>query len=139
MDTRDGRIYATNDPESVEGLKSGYLKPMVIPPTEKQMARKPPKVGRNEPCPCGSGKKFKRCCLNPAPKDLRLVEVLRGDLWVRVRLIEVRKGERFRMFERGERGERGMPVNDKKGHTEWVAVTNGFINGKGVGQVEIIE
>ncbi|MBK8477593.1 MAG: SEC-C domain-containing protein [Opitutaceae bacterium] len=22
----------------------------------------PPKVGRNEPCPCGSGKKFKRCC-----------------------------------------------------------------------------
>jgi len=27
------------------------------------MARKPPKVGRNEPCPCGSGKKFKKCCL----------------------------------------------------------------------------
>ncbi|UWU91654.1 SEC-C metal-binding domain-containing protein [Bradyrhizobium sp. CB1015] len=22
------------------------------------------KVGRNDPCPCGSGKKFKRCCLN---------------------------------------------------------------------------
>jgi len=22
-----------------------------------------PKVGRNEPCPCGSGKKFKKCCL----------------------------------------------------------------------------
>lgn len=21
-------------------------------------------VGRNDPCPCGSGKKFKRCCLN---------------------------------------------------------------------------
>lgn len=21
-----------------------------------------PKVGRNEPCPCGSGKKYKRCC-----------------------------------------------------------------------------
>jgi len=20
------------------------------------------KVGRNEPCPCGSGKKYKRCC-----------------------------------------------------------------------------
>jgi uncharacterized protein YecA (UPF0149 family) len=20
-------------------------------------------VGRNSPCPCGSGKKFKRCCL----------------------------------------------------------------------------
>jgi hypothetical protein len=22
-----------------------------------------PKVGRNEPCPCGSGKKYKKCCL----------------------------------------------------------------------------
>ncbi len=22
-----------------------------------------PKTGRNEPCPCGSGKKYKRCCL----------------------------------------------------------------------------
>ena len=21
-----------------------------------------PKVGRNDPCPCGSGKKFKNCC-----------------------------------------------------------------------------
>jgi preprotein translocase subunit SecA len=24
--------------------------------------REVPKVGRNEPCPCGSGKKFKNCC-----------------------------------------------------------------------------
>ncbi len=22
-----------------------------------------PKVGRNEPCPCGSGKKYKKCCI----------------------------------------------------------------------------
>ncbi len=21
-----------------------------------------PKVGRNDPCPCGTGKKFKKCC-----------------------------------------------------------------------------
>lgn len=25
--------------------------------------KKKPKPGRNEPCPCGSGKKFKKCCL----------------------------------------------------------------------------
>jgi tetratricopeptide (TPR) repeat protein len=25
------------------------------------------KTGRNEPCPCGSGKKYKKCCIN-APK-----------------------------------------------------------------------
>ena len=26
--------------------------------------RKTIKVGRNDPCPCGSGKKYKKCCLN---------------------------------------------------------------------------
>jgi uncharacterized protein len=26
------------------------------------MRRSAPKVGRNDPCPCGSGKKFKKCC-----------------------------------------------------------------------------
>ncbi len=24
------------------------------------------KVGRNDPCPCGSGKKYKKCCAGPA-------------------------------------------------------------------------
>jgi preprotein translocase subunit SecA len=28
----------------------------------KPIKLKQPKVGRNEPCPCGSGKKFKKCC-----------------------------------------------------------------------------
>lgn len=26
--------------------------------------RAEPKIGRNDPCPCGSGKKYKKCCLN---------------------------------------------------------------------------
>lgn len=39
--------------------------PMVIEPTQKQLARK--RVGRNDPCPCGSGDKFKRCCYRKAP------------------------------------------------------------------------
>ncbi|WP_396334004.1 SEC-C metal-binding domain-containing protein [Burkholderia anthina] len=25
-------------------------------------AKAEPKVGRNDPCPCGSGKKHKKCC-----------------------------------------------------------------------------
>ena len=29
----------------------------------------PPKVGRNAPCPCGSGKKYKRCCLGNRPEE----------------------------------------------------------------------
>jgi len=32
------------------------------PPIIITIRRDMPKVGRNEPCPCGSGKKFKKCC-----------------------------------------------------------------------------
>jgi SEC-C motif-containing protein len=32
---------------------------LVVPRTA---TREQAKVGRNEPCPCGSGKKFKKCC-----------------------------------------------------------------------------
>ena len=28
----------------------------------KTVRRATPKIGRNDPCPCGSGKKYKRCC-----------------------------------------------------------------------------
>jgi len=31
-------------------------------PTPETVKREAPKVGRNNPCPCGSGKKYKKCC-----------------------------------------------------------------------------
>ncbi|MBH8586274.1 preprotein translocase subunit SecA [Thermoactinomyces sp. CICC 10520] len=31
--------------------------------SKKQPVRRSEKVGRNDPCPCGSGKKYKNCCL----------------------------------------------------------------------------
>ncbi|MBI9085109.1 MAG: YchJ family protein [Desulfobacterales bacterium] len=31
-------------------------------PQIEQVVRSAPKVGRNDPCPCGSGKKYKKCC-----------------------------------------------------------------------------
>jgi len=31
---------------------------------DSQAARQAHKVGRNDPCPYGSGKKFKKCCLH---------------------------------------------------------------------------
>ena len=43
---RDGRWYF------VEGVS----------PKQPPAKRAAPKVGRNDPCPCGSGKKHKRCC-----------------------------------------------------------------------------
>ena len=32
------------------------------PPKQAQVVHATPKVGRNDPCPCGSGKKYKKCC-----------------------------------------------------------------------------
>lgn len=42
-----------------EGTWYYYEGEPVIPET---YIRETPKVGRNEPCPCGSGKKYKKCC-----------------------------------------------------------------------------
>ncbi len=33
---------------------------VAVPP--KQFVRTSPKIGRNDPCPCNSGKKYKKCC-----------------------------------------------------------------------------
>lgn len=30
--------------------------------SQRPFVRMEPKVGRNDPCPCGSGKKYKKCC-----------------------------------------------------------------------------
>ena len=57
----------------IEELARTLFPPLDIPPKrpkkdprlvgEKVEPRKQPKVGRNAPCPCGSGKKYKHCCL----------------------------------------------------------------------------
>ena len=39
-------------------LEGGRLFPGKV----ETFRRETPKIGRNDPCPCGSGKKFKRCC-----------------------------------------------------------------------------
>ena len=44
---------------------SGQFKGEFYPREHKEvvtLVRDGPKIGRNDPCPCGSGKKFKKCC-----------------------------------------------------------------------------
>ena len=66
MDTRNGNIMWGDTAEMLNDLVGRPVaKEMKVPPTPTQMKRKPPRVGRNNLCPCGSGKKFKKCCLNP--------------------------------------------------------------------------
>ena len=62
MDTRNGHIMTAEEANAMnEYFGRPVAKEMKVNPTAAQMARHPPKVGRNEPCPCGSGKKYKYC------------------------------------------------------------------------------
>jgi len=38
------------------------------------------KVGRNDPCPCGSGKKYKNCCLLKSGSEKSLPEIMLADV-----------------------------------------------------------
>jgi preprotein translocase subunit SecA len=38
------------------------MRPEAEPPRTTPVRREGKKVGRNDPCPCGSGKKYKKCC-----------------------------------------------------------------------------
>ncbi len=53
--------WASFQPEKKRKPKYGQA---TSGPRSDQATRNPfPKVGRNDPCPCGSGKKYKKCCL----------------------------------------------------------------------------
>jgi hypothetical protein len=62
MDIQTGKIYGELK-EALREVPKERLLPMMIPPTRRQMVNG--KVGRNDLCPCGSGRKFKKCCLVP--------------------------------------------------------------------------
>jgi hypothetical protein len=48
-------------PEENERRQHDWAKQDTEPP--ETFTRPGPKIGRNDPCPCGSGKKYKKCCL----------------------------------------------------------------------------
>ena len=47
-------------------LSAARPRPSSGPASSSGPAARRVKVGRNDPCPCGSGKKFKKCCGSPA-------------------------------------------------------------------------
>ena len=52
-DYKHAKVAGINDDESESVSQRDNVKPVV---------REGPKVGRNDQCPCGSGKKYKHCC-----------------------------------------------------------------------------
>ena len=57
-------LFHIYNPEKVKRVRVAKEVETVNPDTGKQapFVRKSKKVGRNDPCPCGSGKKYKNCC-----------------------------------------------------------------------------
>jgi len=61
--------YVLNDRNHIERIKRHYRMFKDFIEKENRTAKsiksdKRVKIGRNDPCPCGSGKKYKRCCMN---------------------------------------------------------------------------
>ena len=51
--------------EAFDGKKPAEMlaeNPSLMPQKVETFRREEPRVGRNDPCPCGSGKKYKKCC-----------------------------------------------------------------------------
>jgi uncharacterized protein len=62
MSTEEEIIQQQLIEPNVRRLYQHFLEQRI--PVTQSVVRYTPKVGRNDPCPCGSGKKFKKCCLH---------------------------------------------------------------------------
>jgi hypothetical protein len=72
-DTYESLRWTMRDEDEIEEDFDDWLNPDEGPSTfgpslyeepGMPLVRVEPKIGRNEPCPCGSGKKYKKCCGN---------------------------------------------------------------------------
>lgn len=61
FDQEDESSMNTSSEELDPGVISELAEDTFVDP-EQRPYRAPPKIGRNDPCPCGSGKKYKKCC-----------------------------------------------------------------------------
>jgi len=65
--TDEERDHYEKANEGLEFFKTGTVEKKTVtefPIVKKTDTTKRVKVGRNEPCPCGSGKKYKKCCIH---------------------------------------------------------------------------
>ncbi len=61
------RVYQTKiqvTPERVQAAKPTEARIAGDGPRQPRKVSASAKIGRNDPCPCGSGKKYKNCCMN---------------------------------------------------------------------------
>ncbi len=65
----NARIVSKEEHEKAEAKKTADIKNIstsgpaqAVPQAARQKIASGEKIGRNDPCPCGSGKKYKKCC-----------------------------------------------------------------------------
>ena len=89
------------------------------------IVRNQPKVGRNDPCPCGSGKKFKKCCGKesgePVAEEGKEDGVGRAVLWLSSRHAEAVKTSIAAMLNDGLDKAEQMQLQ-KLDETDWQGV-----------------
>ncbi len=62
MDPNTGRLHTVEDELEAHRRKLIYVRRELTPEEQRRQ-----KVGRNAPCVCGSGVKFKLCCYRSQP------------------------------------------------------------------------
>ena len=78
-----GPAYADVSLRHYRGPAIGVVheKPYTALPTPLPLRRAAARVGRNDPCPCGSGKKHKHCCLDKDQERLMHSSTVAGRTW----------------------------------------------------------
>ena len=66
FDKEDSKNSSLSKKELEKLMRDAY-------PTANQTIKKV-KIGRNDPCPCGSGKKYKLCCMNAPKTEQDMIE-----------------------------------------------------------------
>jgi len=61
---RGKRLLELNDLAKRAQERGGVEASLAGQPNALTVRRNAPKIGRNAPCPCGSGKKYKKCCMD---------------------------------------------------------------------------
>ncbi|MEQ8763201.1 MAG: SEC-C metal-binding domain-containing protein [Planctomycetota bacterium] len=56
------KALAEHGPAFIQAARAGTVAPPAPAGEQRPFVNRAEKVGRNEPCPCGSGRKFKQCC-----------------------------------------------------------------------------
>ncbi len=56
------RKRSTDDLDAEEAALAAAKEERAKDPDKYQLTKGDQQPGRNEPCPCGSGKKYKKCC-----------------------------------------------------------------------------